>query len=177
MGNSDDGEESKASASADDSTSSKDGATPAPPAPPAANQFQGDMIDYEDDDDDEYYGEEMMIPMGGRLPYVNEGYYDELDFDDYYEEDGVAVNSDSSSSSSSSEENEGAPGADAGATDVQINVEITDKKNQIDIPVENVVEADDVHQKADNDLESSDLGFSENHEHRDEHDYQIGELG
>lgn len=40
------------------------------------------------------------------------------------------------------------------------------------------IPADDiVPQKVDNDLESSDVGFSDGHDHVDEHAYQIGELG
>jgi len=131
------------------------------------------MVGFEDDDDD-YYGDEMMIPMTNFEPY-----YDELDDDDYYDEeiDGVAANDSSSSSSDSSDEDD-IPQGD-GTADVQINVEITDKKNQIiDVPLDAIVEHEDVvHQKADNDMETSDLAFSDNMEKVDEHAYQIGELG
>ena len=64
---------------------------------------------------------------------------------------------------------------------MQISVEISELKRVNDIaeiptaPVD--LNAEIVPQKVDNDLESSDLEFSEGHEPADEHAYQIGELG
>lgn len=63
---------------------------------------------------------------------------------------------------------------------MQISVDISElkrnnlqKMNEIpEIPADDIVP-----QKVDNDLESSDVGFSDGHDHVDEHAYQIGELG
>jgi len=58
-----------------------------------------------------------------------------------------------------------------------ISVEISDLKRMMN-NIEDVPTNDDlVPQKVDNDLESSDVGFSEGHSVVDEHVYQIGELG
>lgn len=106
-------------------------------------------------------------------------YYDELDDDAYYDEvDGVMANSSSSSSSSSSEEND-EPLAGAPGKDVEIAVQISDKKNDIiEMPIDQEqIHHDMVHRKVDNDMESSDLGFSDRAMLVDEHDYQIAELG
>lgn len=58
---------------------------------------------------------------------------------------------------------------------------ITEKKRNdiIEIPVRANDEHNlqELHQKVDNDMESSDLGFSEDANEVDEHEYQIGELG
>ena len=67
-----------------------------------------------------------------------------------------------------------------GPQEMQISVEISDLKRMNDIaeiPVPVDLNSEIVPQKVDNDLESSDLGFSEGHEAVDEHAYQIGELG
>lgn len=126
----------------------------------------------DEDFEDDYYDEEY--PMGN-LGY-DDLYYDEED--DYYSEDGLMMddlmgNSDSSSSSSSSsEENEG-PTAGAPGQDVEINVEITEKKNGIiEIPVDvHDEEHQKIRTKVDNDMETSDLGFSEDIPVVEEHTY------
>ena len=65
---------------------------------------------------------------------------------------------------------------------MQISVEISELKRVNDIAAEIASapvdqNAEGIPQKVDNDLESSDLEFSEKHEPVDEHAYQIGELG
>ena len=118
--------------------------------------------------------------------YGDELYYDELDGDDdlYYDEvDGVQASSSSSScsSSSSSEKDDLPPLAGAPGKDVEINVEISEKKNDIiEIPRakdEDMLRHDNVHKKVDNDMETSDVGFSEHSVLAEEHGYQIEELG
>lgn len=115
------GEESKE----EDSADSDSDAPAAPTPPPAANQFgqlmADDMEDFDDfeadDDDDDLYGYEY---------YDEDGldYYDELDDEDYYDD-----------------EEDDIPLADAmpnvgPAQDVEINVNISDKKNDIvEVPV------------------------------------------
>ena len=62
--------------------------------------------------------------------------------------------------------------------EMQISVEISDLKRMMN-DIEDVPTNDDlVPQKVDNDLESSDVGFSDGqNDVVDEHAYQIGELG
>ena len=93
--------------------------------------------------------------------------------------DDIAANSSSSSSSS----DEGGAGGAGGSGDgtMQIDVQISDKKNDI-IEVPPIVHEEHKDEllmplKADNDMESSDLSFSEDKNNVDEHEYQIGELG
>ena len=68
---------------------------------------------------------------------------------------------------------------------MQINVEISEKKNGlwndiIDVPPSKEEEherREALHAKADNDMESSDLNFSQERNEVDEHGYQIEQLG
>lgn len=90
--------------------------------------------------------------------------------------DGVAANSSSSSSSSSSDDEPEQNDEPLGATEgIEINVEISEKKNEI--PLMHAGEHAPIRVKADNDMESSDLGFSEDHPVVDEHAYQIERTG
>lgn len=135
------------------------------------------ILEY-DEDANEFYDEDGL-PINN--PYGDELYYDELDDEDdfYYDDlDGIQANS-SSSSSSSSESDENDDLAGAPGKDVEIAVEITEKKNDIiEMPIdEEQIHHDMVHRKVDNDMESSDLGFSDHLREPDEHDYQIAELG
>ena len=121
------------------------------------------MRQFYDDEDDEFYGEED-----------DDLYYDDEDEDDeyYYDEE---VDS-----------NEGFDNVGTLAAPViqqmQISVDISELKqmNDLDVIPTEHKEHDsehDLEQKVDNDLESSDLGFSEGHIFVDEQAYQIGELG
>ena len=63
---------------------------------------------------------------------------------------------------------------------MQISVEISELKRMNDIAELPLIDQNSevaIPQKVDNDLESSDLGFSEGREVADEHAYQIGEVG
>lgn len=164
-------EESKASA---DESKSSDSDTPAPAkpeAPPAANRFRSKAAR----DEDEEYGDELEPALENY--FDGEAYYDdEMYDDDYYDEemaDEIPANSSSSSSSSDEDDIPEATG------DMEINVQISEKKNDIlEIPViHEEPEEVKLPLKVDNDMETSDLGFSEDQPALEENGYQIGELG
>ena len=78
------------------------------------------------------------------------------------------------------------PAVGGGSKDVQINVEISDIKNNEIYPLPTLREAHDVPvlhlaqdeaNHAEGDVESSDLGFSDENNQPDEHAYQIEQLG
>jgi len=155
MGNST-GEDSKEEDSKD---SDSDAATP---SPPAANQFEELEAEDLENDFEIDYGDEYYYEDG-----IYDDYYDELDDEDYYdEEDDIPVDD--------------IPNPIGLNRDVEINVNISDKKNDIlEVPKleQKHIHKDTVPQKVDNDMESSDLGFSDHEHYVDEHSYQIEQLG
>jgi len=90
---------------------------------------------------------------------------DYADEDDFEEEENVGEN----------------PLFDQLATPMEINIEISERRNEIiEIPDAHDVDQlrhESVHAKVDNDMESSDLGFSEGRNEVDEHALEIEKLG
>lgn len=115
------------------------------------------------------YGDAMY----GGMPYYDQDPYGDEDYDE--EIDGLQDSSNSDDDEDEEEEN----GPLAGAPDgnVEINIEITERKNDIilipDATDKDTLHHDTVHAKADNDMESTDLNFSEGIKEADEHAYQI----
>ena len=138
---------------------------------------------YEDQDEDDLYDD-------GDL-YGDE-YDDEDDLDDgYYDEDANEYDINAEDELQDEEEDEDDDDLDDDEEDLEtrvrpktspleIDIAISERKKLNDI-IEIPTHAEpehDVHQMADNDMESSDLNFSEDHrEQQEEHAYQIQELG
>jgi|Transcript_44694 hypothetical protein len=141
-----------------------------------------------DDDEDMLYDEDGL-PMDELYgdDYGDEGYFDEDkneysnaemsdesgDGDDGDQTDGSSGD-DGASKGGAGGGGGGAAPADSGA--VEINVKISEKKKNDIIDTADVLDGHDMRQqdvqaKADNDMESSDLNFSEENAKLDEHEY------